>query len=96
MSASSLACLILAGGKGTRMKSSLPKLLHRACGRSLLEWSLAAVEPLGARPSVVVLPPDSPEMEAMLPEWVTMAVQHTPRGTGDAVLAARDVLAGFR
>ena len=38
----SLACLVLAAGKGTRMKSQLPKLLHTACGRPLLEWSLAA------------------------------------------------------
>jgi bifunctional UDP-N-acetylglucosamine pyrophosphorylase/glucosamine-1-phosphate N-acetyltransferase len=90
-----LACLVLAAGKGTRMKSRLPKLLHVACGRPLLGWSLAAVEPLGAVPSVVVLPPDQPELGALVPDWATTAVQHTARGTGDAVLAGREALAGF-
>ena len=90
-----LASLVLAAGKGTRMKSRLPKLLHRACGRPLLEWSLSAVEPLAARPAVVVVPPDQPELEALVPEWATTAVQRSARGTGDAVLAGRDALAGF-
>jgi bifunctional UDP-N-acetylglucosamine pyrophosphorylase/glucosamine-1-phosphate N-acetyltransferase len=90
----SLACLVLAAGKGTRMKSRLPKLLHPACGRPLLAWSLAAVEPLGARPTVIVLPPGEPELEALVPGWAVTAVQESARGTGDAVLAGRDELAG--
>ena len=61
-----LACLVLAAGKGTRMKSRLPKLLHTACGRPLLGWSLAAVEPLGADPVVVIVPPDQPELDALV------------------------------
>ena len=91
----SLACIVLAAGRGTRMKSRLPKLLHEACGRPLLGWSLAAVEPLSARPVVVVLPPDEPALEALVPGWGEPAVQHTARGTGDAVLAAREALDGF-
>ena len=90
----SLACLVLAAGKGTRMKSRLPKLLHTACGRPLLEWSLAAVEPLGAEPVVIVLPPDEPELDALVPPWAVRAVQTTARGTGDAVLAGRQALEG--
>ena len=43
-----LAVVVLAAGKGTRMKSDLPKVLHRACGRSLIGWALAAAEPLDA------------------------------------------------
>ena len=91
----SLACLVLAAGKGTRMKSRLPKLLHTACGRPLLGWSLSAVEPLGASPAVVVVPPDQPDLVALVPDWATSAVQHSARGTGDAVLAGREGLAGF-
>jgi bifunctional UDP-N-acetylglucosamine pyrophosphorylase / glucosamine-1-phosphate N-acetyltransferase len=91
----SLACLVLAAGKGTRMKSRLPKLLHTACGRPLLGWSLSAVEPLTASPAVVVVPPDQPDLVALVPDWATTAVQHTARGTGDAVLAGREALAGF-
>jgi bifunctional UDP-N-acetylglucosamine pyrophosphorylase / glucosamine-1-phosphate N-acetyltransferase len=90
----SLACLVLAAGKGTRMKSQLPKLLHTACGRPLLEWSLAAVEPLGAQPVVIVLPPDEPALDQLVPSWGVRAVQSTARGTGDAVLAGRGALDG--
>src|SRR5947209_4908541 len=91
----SLACLVLAAGQGTRMKSRLPKLLHTACGRPLLGWSVSAVEPLGASPAVVVVPPDQPDLVALVPDWATSAVQHSARGTGDAVLAGREALAGF-
>src|SRR6478609_3076839 len=90
-----LACLVLAAGQGTRMKSRLPKLLHTACGRPLLGWSLAAVEPLEADPAVVVVPPDQPELGALVPGWASTAVQHSARGTGDAVLAGRDALSSF-
>jgi bifunctional UDP-N-acetylglucosamine pyrophosphorylase/glucosamine-1-phosphate N-acetyltransferase len=91
----SLACLILAGGLGTRMRSSLPKVLHPACGRPLLEWVLDAVSPLGAAPTVVVVPPDAPQIAELLPESVTAVVQRQPRGTGDAVRCAADALSGF-
>jgi bifunctional UDP-N-acetylglucosamine pyrophosphorylase / glucosamine-1-phosphate N-acetyltransferase len=90
-----LATIVLAAGRGTRMKSRLPKLLHTACGRPLLAWSLAAVEPLSAAPAVVVIPPDEPALAELVPGWATPAVQHTARGTGDAVLAARAALEGF-
>jgi len=50
-----LAVIVLAAGKGTRMKSELPKVLHRAVGRSLLGWVLAVVEPLEADETVVVI-----------------------------------------
>ena len=90
-----LASIVLAAGRGTRMKSRLPKLLHTACGRPLLAWSLGAVEPLGADPAVVVVPPDEPDLAALVPGWATAAVQETARGTGDAVLAARAALDGF-
>ena len=90
----SLACLILAGGLGTRMRSSLPKVLHPACGRPLLEWVLDAVSPLGAEPTVVVVPPGVPEIAELLPASVTAVVQPEPRGTGDAVRSAADALSG--
>jgi bifunctional UDP-N-acetylglucosamine pyrophosphorylase/glucosamine-1-phosphate N-acetyltransferase len=90
-----LASIVLAAGKGTRMKSRLPKLLHAACGRPLLEWPLAALEPLASSPAVIVLPPGEPDLEALVPGWAETVVQESPRGTGDAVLAARERLAGF-
>jgi bifunctional UDP-N-acetylglucosamine pyrophosphorylase/glucosamine-1-phosphate N-acetyltransferase len=89
-----LASLVLAAGKGTRMRSRLPKVLHRVCGRTLLEWSLEAVRDLGADTTVVVVD-GSQQLAAALPSWTSAAVQREQRGTGDAALAAREALAGF-
>jgi bifunctional UDP-N-acetylglucosamine pyrophosphorylase/glucosamine-1-phosphate N-acetyltransferase len=94
MSHASLACLILAAGKGTRMKSSLPKVLHEACGRTLIEWSTGAARGVGADRTVVVVAPDSDAVTERLPDWATTAVQHRQRGTGDAVMAGRGALDG--
>jgi bifunctional UDP-N-acetylglucosamine pyrophosphorylase/glucosamine-1-phosphate N-acetyltransferase len=94
MSHASLACLILAAGKGTRMKSSLPKVLHEACGRTLIEWSTAAAQGVGADRTVVVIAPDSDAVVDRLPDGVSTAVQHQQRGTGDAAMAGREALGG--
>ncbi len=76
------------------MRSHLPKVLHRACGRTLLEWSLDAVRELGGELTVVVVD-TSQQLADAVPDWATAAVQHEQRGTGDAVLAARATMAGF-
>ncbi len=57
-----LAIVVLAAGKGTRMKSALPKVMHRAAGRSLLGHVLEAVKPLKPSRTVVVV---GLEMEAV-------------------------------
>ena len=62
-----LAVIVLAAGKGTRMKSELPKALHRACGRSLLGWALATAEPLKADETVVVVGHGADDVVASLP-----------------------------
>jgi bifunctional UDP-N-acetylglucosamine pyrophosphorylase / glucosamine-1-phosphate N-acetyltransferase len=95
MTIAPLACLILAGGKGTRMKSSLPKLLHEACGRTLIDWTLHAAGDLEPERVVVIVPPDDPELVEGLPEWAVPAVQEVARGTGDAVASGRTALEGF-
>ena len=51
-----LACIVMAGGKGTRMRSALPKVLHPIWGRPLLGWVIAAVREAGAGRVVVVVP----------------------------------------
>jgi bifunctional UDP-N-acetylglucosamine pyrophosphorylase/glucosamine-1-phosphate N-acetyltransferase len=96
MTSTPLACVILAGGKGTRMRSQIPKLLHEACGRTLLEWSLAAVVELGADPVVVVVPSGGGDgVGPAVPDWATTAEQAQPRGTGDAARSAQPALDGF-
>ena len=52
---SKLQAIVLAAGKGTRMKSELPKVLHRVCGITLLERTLQAVAELGPQRIVVVI-----------------------------------------
>ena len=83
--------MILAAGLGTRMHSETPKHLHPLLGRRLADWVIESVRGLGPDPLVVVTSPDA--REAFTGE--TVAVQHEPRGTGDATAAARASLEGF-
>jgi bifunctional UDP-N-acetylglucosamine pyrophosphorylase/glucosamine-1-phosphate N-acetyltransferase len=78
--------LILAAGMGTRMRSSVPKVLHELCGRPMVLWPVRAAMQAGAGTVVVV---DSPErsLEHVLPEGVELAVQERPDGTGGALIA---------
>jgi bifunctional UDP-N-acetylglucosamine pyrophosphorylase / glucosamine-1-phosphate N-acetyltransferase len=96
LSDANLAALVMAGGLGTRMRSETPKHLHPLLGRRMLDWVLSAVTATGAARTVVVVSPQTRDAVAKsLPEGVELAVQPEPRGTGDAVAAARDVLADF-
>jgi len=91
-----LAAVVLAGGLGTRMKSSRPKHLHALLGRRLVDWVLEAARPLEPAPFVVVCSPESEEeLGATLPLGITTVVQRDARGTGDAAATARDALTGF-
>ena len=82
-----LTAVILAAGRGTRMRSELPKMLHPLCGRPLVGWPIAAARAAGADRIVVV---DSPAnaLQDHLPEGVRTVIQHEPNGTGGAVQAA--------
>jgi bifunctional UDP-N-acetylglucosamine pyrophosphorylase / glucosamine-1-phosphate N-acetyltransferase len=96
MSDRNLAALVMAGGLGTRMRSETPKHLHLLLGRRMLDWVLDAVTATGAERTVVVVSPQTQKAIAdSLPDGVEFAVQQEPRGTGDAVAAAGDALAGF-
>jgi bifunctional UDP-N-acetylglucosamine pyrophosphorylase / glucosamine-1-phosphate N-acetyltransferase len=91
-----LAAVVMAAGLGTRMHSSRPKHLHELLGRRLVDWTIAAVGELEPNPLVVVTSPGTlPELEGTLPEGVALAVQESPRGTGDAVASARPALGDF-
>lgn len=97
MSASQRECaaLILAAGRGTRMKSDTPKVLHDLCGRPLLGYPLAAVEALSPARTIAVIAPGADAVRERFGGRVELVVQEQPRGTGDAVLSAREALAGF-
>jgi len=84
--------VILAAGRGTRMRSRTPKLAHELCGRPLLAWPLEAARTAGAGRIVVVVGPDGPPV-ADLGADVELAVQQAALGTADAVAAAAGQLA---
>ena len=90
-----LACVVMAGGKGTRMRSALPKVLHPIWGRPLLGWVLAAVRGAGAERVVAVVPPDAAEAVAAVADGADTVVQRDQLGTGDAVRCALPLLEGF-
>ena len=81
--------VILAAGRGTRMRSATPKLLHDFCGRPLIDWPVAAALSAGAERVIVVVAEEGPLVDA-LPEGVLVARQAQPDGTGGAVLAAAE------
>jgi len=90
-----LAVLILAAGKGTRMKSGTAKVLHELCGRPLLDYSLRAAEGLGASRLVVVIGRDAEAVEKRFAGRADFVLQAEQNGTGHAVLAAQAALSGF-
>jgi bifunctional UDP-N-acetylglucosamine pyrophosphorylase / glucosamine-1-phosphate N-acetyltransferase len=90
MTTSGVAAVVLAGGLGTRMHSETPKHLHPLLGRRLVDWVIAAADAVEPAPLVVVAGPDHSDAF----EGITVAVQAKPRGTGDALAAARTVVEG--
>ena len=85
-----LAVIILAAGKGTRLKSGLAKVLHRAGGRSLVEHVVRACRPLGAKKTVVVVGHQAEQVAAVVePLEAETVLQHPQHGTGHAVNVAR-------
>ena len=93
MPAKDLAIVILAAGKGTRLKSSLAKVLHRAGGRALVEQVLRACAPLGAKKTVVVVGHQAEQVAAVVePAGASIVLQQPQHGTGHAMQVARRTL----
>ncbi|HEX8836055.1 MAG TPA: bifunctional UDP-N-acetylglucosamine diphosphorylase/glucosamine-1-phosphate N-acetyltransferase GlmU [Candidatus Acidoferrum sp.] len=93
MSNQDLAVIILAAGKGTRLKSSLAKVLHRAGGRTLVEHIVRACEPLKARETVVVVGHQAEQVAGVVePLGATTVLQQPQNGTGHALQVVRRTL----
>src|SRR2546430_1154494 len=93
MSNNDLAIVILAAGKGTRLKSSLTKVLHRAGGRTLVEQLMRACEPLKARQTVVVVGHQAERVAAVVEPLAALTVLQQPQnGTGHAMQVAKRAL----
>src|SRR5437867_6660470 len=96
-----LGIVVIAAGKGTRMRSALPKELHALCGRSMIGHVLAVADALAPAYTVVVLSPEKlGPVRAQCGEAAhkerpyIYAVQAEQLGTGQAVLQALPALAG--
>ena len=90
------AAVILAAGRGTRMKSNLPKVLHPLCGRPMVSYAADAARRAGVRRPVLVVGRDDAEVRAALGSLFGYAVQRRPLGTGHAVAQALSGLRGHR
>lgn len=89
-----LAVVILAAGKGTRMKSKKPKVMHTLLGLPMLNWLLKTVDGLSPERVVVVVGHGMDDVERAAAPHQTI-VQETQQGTGDALRAAMPALNGF-
>src|SRR5215472_7857483 len=93
MSNQDLAVIVLAAGKGTRLKSSLAKVLHRAGGRTLVEQIVRACEPLKARETVVVVGHQAEQVASVVePLGATTVLQQPQNGTGHAMQVVKRTL----
>ncbi len=96
MSDKKLAAVILAAGRGTRMKSELPKVLHAVAGVPMLHYPVGLARDLGCAPTVAVIGHGAETVEAALAgSGAVFALQQQQLGTGHAVLCAEPQLAGF-
>ncbi|KGB58800.1 bifunctional UDP-N-acetylglucosamine diphosphorylase/glucosamine-1-phosphate N-acetyltransferase GlmU [Sphingopyxis sp. SE2] len=93
--AAPIAAIVLAAGKGTRMKSDLHKVLHPIAGRPMLLHLMAAVDALAPAKKVVVVGDKADQLEAALGGSAELAVQDPQLGTGHAVRQAEGALADF-
>ena len=92
------AAVILAAGRGERMRSPTPKVLHAVAGRAMLDHAIDTARDAGCETVVVVVGDHSPQVRAHVVKRLGgagVALQDPPQGTGHAVLAAEDALAGF-
>src|SRR6267154_3093806 len=90
MSNNDVAIVILAAGKGTRLKSSLAKVLHRAGGRTLVEHIVRSCQPLKARETVVVVGHQAEQVASVVePLGAVTAHQQPQNGTGHAMQVAK-------
>lgn len=89
-----LAVVILAAGKGSRMKSDMPKVMHKVMGLSMVNWVINAAQPLNPTKTVVVIGEGMTDVQATVAPCDT-AVQVVQNGTGGALQAAMPALEGF-
>lgn len=86
-----VAAIILAAGEGTRMKSSLPKVLHPVCGKPMIQYLIKTIESINVKKIVAIVGHKAALVKERL-EGVQSVIQEELLGTGDAVLRAKKLL----
>jgi len=89
---SDLVTVILAAGKGTRMKSAMPKVLHKAGGKAMLQHVIDAAQAAGAKRNIVVVGFGGAVVQEAVGTQAEVVVQKEQLGTGHAVLQAAPLL----
>ena len=84
------AVIILSAGHGKRMKSPLPKVLHKVAGKSMLQWVIDAAKTLNPDQIITVISPELKTHETL--KSTDIVVQEVPQGTGDALKLATQKL----
>ena len=87
--------VILAAGKGTRMKSQLYKVLHKVCGKTMVEHVVNAAKGTNPDKIITVVGNGADSVKDVLAGQSDFAFQEQQLGTGDAVLAASDLLTTY-
>lgn len=94
MTKPAIAAVILAAGKGTRMKSDLPKVMMPLCGKPMIRYPLETLEQMGVQKIVVVTAPDGDLVRQEVAPHES-CIQYEQLGTGHAVLSAKEKLGKF-
>ena len=89
------AAVILAAGKGTRLKSGVHKVLHNIAGRPIIEHLMASVAALGPARTIVIVGDERQQVEDHVGDRAECVVQEPQLGTGHAVAQAREALKDF-
>lgn len=92
---SDIVAIILAAGKGTRMRSKYPKVLHKVGGKPMLQHVIDAATAAGAQKKVIIVGHEAEMVEAMVGTQGTIALQTEQLGTGHAVMQTAEALKGF-
>lgn len=92
MKTEGLVTIILAAGKGTRMKSKLPKVLHKAAGKAMVQHVLDAAKEAGSKRNVVIIGFGGEKVAEVLGDQAEIVVQKEQLGTGHAVMQAESLL----
>ena len=89
-----LHAIILAGGKGTRMHSDMPKCAYPFCGKPMINYIIDSCKQANIEDIIVVVGYKAEELIKCLPDSVRYVTQHEQLGTGHAAMCARDLLEG--